>query len=76
MYRYDTYSEKIQHTESDPPMLFVFPSKYIQIEEVILGPKFENVSSTIPYLWEQLEKMAGKIHYDIPKISISNIDYR
>lgn len=63
-------------TAQTPPKFFVQPDFHVQIDELILGPKFQNISDHIPYLQRQLEEMAEKTGKDVPKITLSNIDYR
>lgn len=70
-------SDKILlRTAQTPPKFFVQPDFHVQIDELILGPKFQSISDHIPYLQRQLEEMAEKTGKDVPKITLSNIDYR
>ena len=76
MYPFDQHNKKMRHTHGSPPKLFVLPPGPIQIKEIILGPKFENAAIVMPYLREQLEKMAEKTSTEIPKVTFSNIEFR
>lgn len=70
-------SDKILlRTAQTPPKFFVQPDFHVQIDELILGPKFQDISDHTPYLQRQLEEMAEKTGKDVPKITLSNIDYR
>ena len=76
IYRRRMLSEKFRHTAQQPPMLFYVPSDPIHIKELILGPKFENTANTIPYLQEQVEQMSRDNRTPVPRITLSNIDFR
>lgn len=69
-------SNEFHHTNGEPQKLFVVPEGVVPIKEVILGAKFENVADTIPFLTEQLEILAEKVGVVIPKVTVSNIDFR
>lgn len=76
MYQFQQSNKQIKHTNQTPPKLFVTHDKILQIKEVILGPKFENAVTLLPYLNEQLELMAEKIDVDKPIVTLSNIEFR
>ena len=76
IYSYPDLSDDFKHTQGDYPLLFVHPNFDLQIKEIILAPKFEDVSRKIPYIQEEVSKMCYHIGAKIPKISISNIDFR
>ena len=76
MYKYDTSVDTIKKTKQNPKKLFIPSKEPVQINEIILGPRFENVSEYYPYLQEQLEKMAEKTKTNVPKVTLSSIDYR
>lgn len=87
MYQFEKYDERIRHTKPKEllkgtetkalvPMLYVLPDHPIQIKELILGPKFEDITNTLPYLHEQLEKMAERTGTKEPRITISNINFK
>lgn len=76
IYRFNSRSKLFKHTNQNPPKLYVLSSDAVTIDELILGPKFDNVSEAAPYLSEQLDEMAEKTSTNTPKISISNIDFR
>ena len=56
--------------------LFVQTPFPLQLDEVILGPKFPDVSTRVPYLQEQLDLMCEKTGTEKPRITLSEIDYR
>ena len=62
--------------ETKYTLLFVYPDFPLQIEEIILAPKFIDRTRKIPYIQEQIEKMCDYIGGDMPIITNSNIDYR
>lgn len=72
--------ENILHTEpknpEDKPWLFVQTPFPLQLDEVILGPKFPDVSTRVPYLQEQIDQMCEKTDTEMPRITLSEIDYR
>lgn len=76
IYSYDSVSDVFMHTETKYPLLFVYPDFPLQIEEIILAPKFIDRTRKIPYIQEQIEKMCDYIGGDMPIITNSNIDYR
>lgn len=68
--------DNILHTDGDKPWLFVQTPFPLQLDEVILGPKFPDVSTRVPYLQEQLDLMCEKTGTEKPRITLSEIDYR
>lgn len=58
------------------PKLGITIKKLFEVEEIILGPKFENLIDCLPYLQQQLDKLAIELNYDTPKISLSRLEYR
>ena len=68
--------DNILHTDGDKPWLFVQTPFPLQLDEVILGPKFPDVSTRVPYLQEQIDKMCEKTGTEMPRITLSEIDYR
>lgn len=76
IYSYDSISDVFMHTETKYPLLFVYPDFPLQIEEIILAPKFIDRTRKIPYIQEQIEKMCDYIGGNMPIITNSNIDYR
>ena len=76
VYRFNSRSKLFKHTNQNPPKLYVLSSGVVSIDELILGPKFENVSEAAPYLIEQLDEMAEKTGISKPIITISSIDFR
>lgn len=76
MISYDTASKDFHHTNQYPPKLFVYSEKPVQLNEVILGPKVENIYDLVPYLEEEIDKMCEKTGKEIPMITYSRIDYK
>ena len=76
MYQYKRSNRNIRHTNQNPPKLYVVNQRPLNIKELILGPRFKDVTNTLPYLSEQIELMTDKTHTIPPKITISNIDFR
>lgn len=68
--------DNILHTDGDRPWLFVQTPFPLQLDEVILGPKFPDVSTRVPYLQEQFDLMCEKTGTEKPRITLSEIDYR
>lgn len=68
--------DNILHTDGDKPWLFVQTPFPLQLDEVIFGPKFPDVSTRVPYLQEQLDQMCEKTNTMRPRITLSEIDYR
>jgi len=67
----------IRHTNQEPPRLYVLSEMDIRIEEIILGPKFQNAYEQIPYLQERLDKMCIGLGEDsMIGISYSAIEYK
>ena len=74
LYQFDEVSNEFRHCEKDGMILtYVTPDIVFPIKEVILGPKFENAFIQIPFLQEQLDKMANTIHTRPIKISLSGL---
>jgi len=76
LYLFSKPNKNFKHTDNEIPKLFIIPDFYLQIKEIILGPKVSDIADRIPYLQEQIELMCEKTRTSIPKITISNIDYR
>lgn len=72
--------ENILHTKpkdpKDKPWLFVQTPFPLELDEVILGPKFPDVSTRVPYLQEQIYEMCDETDTTRPRITLSEIDYR
>lgn len=68
--------DNILHTDGDKPWLFVQTPFPLQLDEVILGPRFQDVSTRVPYLQEQIDQMCEKTDTEMPRITLSEIDYR
>lgn len=72
--------ENILHTKpkdpKDKPWLFVQTPFPLELDEVILGPKFPDVSTRVPYLQEQIYEMCDETDTTRPRITLSEINYR
>ncbi len=73
LYSFSGTSDIVQHTDQIPPRLYVKTTYPVAIKEIILGPRFENVSEWIPHMCEQVELMCKQWDLQFPKISISNM---
>lgn len=76
IYQYHHWEKEMMHTAGDFPKLYIQSDFYPDIKEIILGPKFENRADKMPYLQEQIERMCEKTGGNIPKITLSSIEYR
>ena len=76
IYSYSKISNDFKHTKGTYPFLYINPNFSLQIKEIILAPKFENVAMKILYIQEEVEKMCYHNKTKIPSISISNINFR
>ena len=76
LYSYGRASDDFRHTPGEFPKLYLLPDFYIQMKELILGPKVENIAEKMPYLQEQIEKMCDEIGLLMPEITVSEIQYR
>lgn len=76
IYSFDRLDPAIKKTTQNPPKLMVFTEEPIQIKELILGPKFPDLAVYLPYLQEELERMAEITDTEIPEIIVSEIKYR
>lgn len=69
-------TEDIKQTSGEIPMLYVQTPFPLQIDEIILGPKYTNVNLKIPFLQKQVEEMCEINGTSMPKITLSEIEYR
>lgn len=76
LYEFSECQNIIRHTNGEYPLLFIQTNFPVQLKEIILGPKFENLSRKIPYIQEQVEEMCRRTGIRMPEITISDIDYR
>jgi len=76
LYIFKKSSPLIKHTKQDPPKLFVTHDNSVKIKKIILGPKFDNITETMPFLTEQLEILSEVKKYDQPKVVQSEIEFR
>jgi len=68
---------RIKHTDTNPPKLYIYTEMDVRIKEVILGPKFADVSGHLPYLQERMDILCSKQEGIFPiKISHSGIEYK
>lgn len=74
--REDIDIQTTNHTENNPiPKVFVYAKKPLEIEEVILGPKQNEINDFIPYIAMRLLKL-NKYQEDKVHITKSLIEYR
>lgn len=66
----------IETSSGDPKKLYVLSQFLLQIDEIIIGPKCEDVYELIPYFQKKVEKMCKLSGSVMPKITLSNINYR
>ena len=57
IYSYLDLSDYFKHTQGDYSLVFVHPNFDLQIKEIILVSKFENISRKIPYIQEEVSKI-------------------
>lgn len=76
MYTYDEVSEVFIYTKGEFPKLYISQDFYIEMKEIILGPKVENIAEKMPYLQEQIAKMCEKTQTQMPEITVSGIEYK
>lgn len=76
IYQYPHWEKEMKHTPGDCPKLYIQPNFHPDIKEIILGPKFENRADKMPYLQEQVERMCGQTQGNMPRITLSAIEYR
>lgn len=76
IYQYHHWEKIMRHTPDEYPKLYLQSDFYPDIKEIILGPKFENRADKMPYLQEQIERMCGKTGGDMPRVTLSAIEYR
>lgn len=76
IYQYHHWEKIMRHTPGEYPKLYLQSDFYPDIKEIILGPKFENRADKMPYLQEQIERMCGKTGGDMPRVTLSAIEYR
>ena len=75
LYVYPKIYNDFQHTKEEWPKLYVRPDFPVHIKELIMGPKCVDTYKIMPYLQEQIAKMCEQESVDLPKITISNIQY-
>lgn len=76
VYNLERRDSRIRKTKQIPPKLMVIPENPINIREIMLGPKFTDIPIYLPYLQEQLDRMAEITGTKAPDITLSNIDFR
>lgn len=76
MYSYTNISEDFLHIDGEYPKLYLNPEIYLRIQEIILGPKVQDVPLKVPYLQEELAKLSNMLGVGKPNISLSEIEYQ
>lgn len=76
VFSFDRLNPKIKKTSQNPPKLMVHPERFVQIKEIMLGPKFADVPTYLPYIQEQMDRMAEITKLQAPDITVSHIDFR
>lgn len=76
IYQYHHWEKIMRHTLGEYPKLYLQSDFYPDIKEIILGSKFENRADKMPHLQEQIERMCGKTGGDMPRVTLSAIEYR
>lgn len=76
VYTYPHRDDVFKHTNEDYPKLYIQTNQSINIKEIILGPKFNDIAGKMPYLQEQIERMCETTGRPIPRLSLSSIDYK
>ena len=63
---------------TDPPLLYQYLEGYPEIDEVVVGPKFEDRPRKVMYMQAKIDDFyyQPKINMEPPKITFSTIDYR
>lgn len=76
IYSFDNVEDSLfKKTIGEYPNLYVYTEFPIQINELILGPKFNNIPQKIPFIQEQIELMCKNTATDMPIITKSSIKY-
>lgn len=57
-------------------MLFISPDFPVHMKEIITGPKFQDLAKRMPYLKEQLEILCRARGMDMPRLTMSAIEYK
>lgn len=75
-YQFPEVDTSFLHTAGEFGKVYVSTEFPVQLREVILGPKFENRAVVTPYLQEQIDLMCKECGVRVPRITMSNIEYR
>ena len=76
MYSYTNISKDFLHIEGEYPKLYLNPEIYLRIQEIILGPKVQDIPVKVPYLQEELAKLSNMLGVVKPIVSLSEIEYQ
>lgn len=68
--------DKLKYTGGDIPKIFYQGQFTLSIKEVILGPKCKDAAEKALYLYKQFLEMNQAFDVQIPKLTISSIEYR
>ncbi len=66
----------IKHTDEQVPKLYVQAKFTLIIQEIVFGPKFEDLSLKLPYIQEQVALMGKKNKVKTPEYTYSSIEYK
>ncbi len=66
----------IKHTNEQAPKLYVQAKFTLAIQEIVFGPKFEDLPLKLPYIQEQVALMCKKNKMDNPGYTYSSIEYK
>ncbi|MGN0331838.1 MAG: DUF2971 domain-containing protein [Lachnospiraceae bacterium] len=75
-YLFPEVHSSFRHTAGEFGRIYVATESPVQLQEVILGPKFENRAVVTPYLQEQIDLMCKECGMKVPMITMSDIEYR
>ncbi len=76
LYTFSEVSDQFRHTNGEYPLLFVQPEFPVVVREIVIGPKFPEVARRMPYIQEQIEHMCKICNSPLPKLTLSDIDYK
>ncbi len=76
LYLFPGQDDSFCHTGGQFPMLFISPDFPVSMKEVITGPKFPELAKRMPYLKEQLEILCRAKGMDMPRLTMSAIEYK
>lgn len=76
LYLFPGQDDSFCHTAGEFPMLFISPDFPVHMKEIITGPKFQDLAKRMPYLKEQLEILCRARGMDMPRLTMSAIEYK